>query len=78
MACNYITMKCDTTSTTTITRPRTILDEGVSTRVNSMLEDDGSTQTQQPNTLQLDELLTSDADDELFGASDYLPVSFQI
>ncbi|RHN79213.1 hypothetical protein MtrunA17_Chr1g0174711 [Medicago truncatula] len=38
-----------------------------------MLEDDESTQTLQPNILQLDELLTTDADDELFGASDYLP-----
>jgi len=44
-----------------------------------MLEDDESIQTLQPNILQLDELLTTDADDELFGASDYLPaVSFQI
>jgi hypothetical protein len=43
-----------------------------------MLEDDGNTPTLQPNTLQLDELLTADADDELFVASDYLPVSFQI
>jgi hypothetical protein len=43
-----------------------------------MLEDDENTPTLQPNTLQLDELLTADADDELFVASDYLPVSFQI
>jgi hypothetical protein len=43
-----------------------------------MLEDDGNTPTLQPNTLQLDVLLTADGDDELFAASDYLPVSFQI
>ncbi|KEH16645.1 hypothetical protein MTR_0126s0070 [Medicago truncatula] len=42
-----------------------------------MLEDDESTQTLQPNILQLDELLTTDADDELFGASDYLPATLQ-
>lgn len=43
-----------------------------------MLEDDENTLTLQPNILQLDELLTTGADDELFGASDYLPVNFQI
>jgi hypothetical protein len=43
-----------------------------------MLEADGNTPTLQPNTVQLDELLEADADDELFVASDYLPVSFQI
>jgi hypothetical protein len=43
-----------------------------------MLEADGNTPTFQPNTVQLDELLEADADDELFVASDYLPVSFQI
>lgn len=46
----------------------TILGEDESTRENSMLEDDGSTQTLQPNTLQLDELLAVDEDNELFGA----------
>jgi hypothetical protein len=43
-----------------------------------MLEADGNTPTLQPNTVQLVELLAADADDELFVASDYLPVSFQI